>query len=127
MDLAKMLDETAVCVKVRAGASLFREDEDCVGVYVVRRGRIALVWQSGDVWPMDVVESGWVIGLAAAINGTCSIGAKVVEDAELGFVPRNTFLRLLESSPSFSVAVTQQLGSEIAHMRGIAATGRPGT
>jgi CRP-like cAMP-binding protein len=124
MDFAEMLDETAVCVRVQAGAFLFREGDDSAGVYVVRRGRIALLWQSGDVWPMDVVESGSVIGLAAAINGTCGLGAKAVEQAELGFVPRNTFLGLLESNPGFSVAVTQHLGSEIARMRGIAAATR---
>jgi CRP-like cAMP-binding protein len=73
---------------------------------------------------MDVVERGSVIGLAAAINGICNLGAKVVEDAELGFVPRNMFLRLLESNPAFSAAVTEQLGKEIARMRAIAAAAR---
>jgi CRP-like cAMP-binding protein len=124
MALATMLDEMAVCVRVRSGMFLFRADDNSAGVYVVRHGRIALLWQSGEVWPMDVVERGSVIGLAAAINGICNLGAKVVEDAELGFVPRNMFLRLLESNPAFSAAVTEQLGKEIARMRAIAAAAR---
>jgi CRP-like cAMP-binding protein len=120
MDLAKMLDDVACRVIVRAGVFLFREGDKSAGVYVLRSGRVALVWQTGDVWPMDVVDSGSVIGLAAAINGVCSLGAKV-EQTEMGFVPRDTFLKLLESSPSFSTAVTLQLAREIARMRGIAA------
>lgn len=117
-DFFAELDAVAISTPVHAGSLVFRHGDPGSAAYVVRTGRIALIWcHSGLVYPMDTLGRGRIIGLPAVFNGEYSATAKAVEDSVLGFIRADKVLEMLECDPSLMQAATMLLGQEVARMR----------
>jgi CRP-like cAMP-binding protein len=87
-------------------------------VYIVRSGKIVLVWMAPDhVYPMDTVGPGSIVGLPAALNGEYSVTAKAVEDSDLGYIAAEQVIAMLESSPRLALAAMKLTVQEAARMQ----------
>jgi CRP-like cAMP-binding protein len=74
VDLVKQLDELAISMPVSRGSLIFRCGAPVSAVYVVRSGRIVLVWMGPDhVYPMDALGPGSIMGLPAALSGEYNV------------------------------------------------------
>jgi CRP-like cAMP-binding protein len=112
------LNRLASCTSVPAGTLLFLREEPCRCVYVVRSGRIALLWpDTEETTPMEILGPGSIIGLPAAINGTYSATAKTLTDSDLGFISAERVLDLLASDPALCRATMRMMSQEVARMR----------
>jgi CRP/FNR family transcriptional regulator len=120
-DLFTELNAVAISARMPNGSVVFQNGDPGSAVYLIRWGRIALVWtDANDVIPMDLHGPGHILGLPAAFNGAYSATAKALEDSELGFVPAERVLAMLECNPSLMQAAVRLLGQEIARMRFLA-------
>jgi CRP-like cAMP-binding protein len=119
IDLFRELDAIAIAAPVEKGSFVFSSGDPAHAVYVVRSGKIALIWQESNemIYPMDTLGPGSVIGLPAALNGEYSATARAVEKSELGFVPVDRVMDMLERNPSHMHATLRLLALEVARMR----------
>jgi CRP-like cAMP-binding protein len=118
VDLVKQLDELAISMPVSRGSLIFRCGAPVSAVYVVRSGRIVLVWMGPDhVYPMDALGPGSIMGLPAALSGEYNVTAKAVEDSELGFISVNQVIAMLESSPRLARAAIKLTAQEAVRMQ----------
>ncbi|HEY1501223.1 MAG TPA: cyclic nucleotide-binding domain-containing protein [Acidobacteriaceae bacterium] len=117
-DLFAELNAVAIAAPVPKGTVIFQNRDPGTAVYLIRSGRVALVWiDANDVTPIDLHGPGRILGLPAALNGQYSATAKVLEDSELGFVPSDRVVAVLESNPSLMQAAVRLLGEEVARVR----------
>jgi CRP-like cAMP-binding protein len=129
IDLLRELDAIAIATFVEKGSFVFSSGDPASAVYVVRSGKIALIWpDSNEVYPMDTFGPGTIIGLPAALNGEYSATARAVEKSALGFVPADRVMDLLERNPGHMHATMRLLALEVARMRELTANapGRKG-
>lgn len=118
VNLLEQLDRLAVSTPAPRGSLLFRSGEAASAVYIVRTGKIVLVWMAPDhVYPMDTVGPGSIVGLPAALNGEYSVTAKAVEDSDLGYIPAEEVIAMLESSPRLALAAMKLTVQEAARMQ----------
>lgn len=118
IDLFAGLNAVAISAPMPKGSVIFQNGDPGTAVYLIRSGRIALVWSdANEVVPMDLHGPGRILGLPAAFNGSYSATAKALEDSELGFVPSDRVVAMLENSPSLMQAAVRLLGQEVARMR----------
>lgn len=118
MNLFDSLNQLATPMKLPAGAVLFRRDEPSHSVYLVQRGRIALLWPDAeDSAPMETPGPGSIIGLPAAMNGVYSVTAKATADSELAVIHLARVMQLLEGHPVLCREVLKLMGQEVARMR----------
>jgi CRP-like cAMP-binding protein len=118
VNLIEQLDRFAISTPVLRGALLFRCGEPASAVYIVRSGKIVLVWMAPDhVYPMDTVGPGSIVGLPAALNGEYSVTAKAVEDSDLGYIAAEQVIAMLESSPRLALAAMKLTVQEAARMQ----------
>jgi CRP/FNR family transcriptional regulator len=99
-----------------AGIVLFRESEEPSGVYVLLSGDVDLVFASrtGLVKPLRLAGAGQILGLSCIVSGRphdCS--ATTHTSAVTGFIPKTTFLKLLDENPALWFSVLQMISSEI--------------
>ena len=118
-ELQLELERLATTVLKPAGSFLFRRGDDVCGIFRIRNGRISLALDyETPVYPARVLGPGAVTGLPAAISGNpYSLTAKIVEDSELGFVPRAQLLECLRNNPLLCFRVMNILSDELADIR----------
>jgi CRP-like cAMP-binding protein len=116
-DLFAELDAIAISTPVQKGSSIFSLGDLASAVYVVRSGNIALVWIDHEVYPMETLGPGSIIGLPAVLNGQYSTDAWALEDSELGFIPASRVMEMLERNPSHMHATVMLLALEVARIR----------
>lgn len=117
-NLITTFDTIAESAAVPAGTVLFRCGDPVFRVYLVRKGRVVLVWpDSKNLQPMEVLGPGNLIGLPAALNGDYSVTARALEDCDLGVLPASRVVELLEGDPRMMQSAIRLLGQEVARMR----------
>ena len=99
-----------------SGIPLFREAESPAGVYVLLSGEVDLVFASraGVVKPLRIAAAGQILGLSCIVSGRphdCSATTRTT--AVTGFIPKSTFLKLLDENPPLWFSVLQMISSEI--------------
>jgi CRP-like cAMP-binding protein len=119
IDLFRELDAIAIATPVERGSFVFSSGDPARAVYVVRSGKIALIWHESNelIYPMDTLGPGTIIGLPAALNGEYGATARAVEKSELGFVPVDRVMAMLKGNPSYMHATLRLLALEVARMR----------
>lgn len=118
--LFEELNSRATSVSLPAGKLMFSPGDHASAVYLIRNGRVALIWQARkNINPMDVIGPGNIVGLPAALNGEYSIGARAVTDCELGFIAADEAVALLESNDYLLREATRILAQEVARMRAL--------
>ncbi|MBZ5655606.1 MAG: cyclic nucleotide-binding domain-containing protein [Acidobacteriia bacterium] len=118
-ELKAELDRRATIVFKPKGTILFRRGEDVSGLFLIRSGRVSLALDCETrVYPARILGPGAIVGLPATVSGNpYSLTAKVVEDSELAFVPRDKVLPCLRDNPALCFQVMDMLSGEISHIR----------
>jgi CRP-like cAMP-binding protein len=66
-NLLKELDAIAISAHVESESRVFRNGDPGSALYVVRSGKIALIWEGpGQVYPLVTAGPGAIIGLPAS-------------------------------------------------------------
>ena len=120
-DLVRALDKLAIDASVSAGSLLFRRGDHVSGVFIVRSGKVALICagRSDNVFPLETVGPGGLIGLPAAFNGDYSVTARAVEDCEVGYIPADRVLHALDGDTVLMQSALKFLAQELARMRSL--------
>ncbi len=95
---------------------IFMEDDQCLGLYIVRTGRVKLVRSSKDGREhiINILSPGDLLGLEVFCDSdTYANSAVVMEDASLCFVKKPSFFRVLETAPDVSKKIMMALGREL--------------
>ena len=101
----------------RAGIDVFRQDEPCGAVYLIREGAVKLVRATleGKELLLGLRWSGSYLGAASEISGSPSVIAAVtLTTSVVERIPGETFRRLAATSPQFALAVAKSQSAEIA-------------
>jgi CRP-like cAMP-binding protein len=117
-ELAAELDRVASSVSLRQGTALFHAGDSLSGVFIVRKGAIAMsVDGQHAIYPPRTLGPGEIAGLPATLTGHYSLTAKVKEDSELGFVPGPKVTEMLECNPRLCMIAMRLMSEEIARVR----------
>jgi CRP-like cAMP-binding protein len=96
-----------------------------LAAFVVRSGRVALVWEAlKQVYPMCVHGPGSLLGLASALNGHYGVTARAVDDCDVGYIPADRLVALLQSSPLLTAEAMRLTAADSARMRSMGRVGR---
>lgn len=127
IDLFAELDAIAISTPVEKGSFIFQSGDPASAVYVIRSGKIALIWtDSQEVYPMDALGPGSIVGLPAVLNGSYSATARAVEDSDLGFIPASRVMDMLERNTGYMHSTMKLLALEVARMRDMVANAPDG-
>lgn len=101
------------------GTFLFRRGETPCGLFLIHRGKVKLELDSaGRIFPPRILGPGSVAGLPATVSGApYSLTAKVAEDSELGYIPRQKLIKLLGGNPQLCLSAMKIMSREISRMR----------
>lgn len=97
------------------GSLLFVEGEQPRGVFLLCSGRAKLTTSSteGRVLIVKIAEPGEVLGASATILGKpYEVSAETIEPAQVNFIKREDFLRLLSTHPEACMHAAQQLSEK---------------
>lgn len=113
------LAASAQPVSVRAGEWLFRQGEPGDSLYVVVRGRLEIVIETGtELKVIRVLGRGESVGeLALLTESPRSASVRARRDSELLLITREYFARLLEQRPEFAAGLTRVLGRQLRDVR----------
>lgn len=103
---------------------LFRQGDEPIGMFIVHRGEVNLTMRSaeGDLLVDLPTVPGSLLGLPGAIgNKPYSLTAEAGKGAEVSFVSKDEFARLMLSDPALSMMILKVLAAEVRSAR-IAAT-----
>lgn len=108
---------------VRAGESLFAKGMPADGAYVLISGMVRVLGdESGSAKGRLVEDRGTVIGeLGLMLDRPRRARVKAVTDAQLLFVPRTAFTRLLQQYPDLAARVADQLQGDLDSFLGAVA------
>jgi CRP-like cAMP-binding protein len=113
INLFGALDAIAIATPVAKGSFVFSSGDAASAVYVIRSGKIALIWADSH----EAFLAGKILGLPAAFNEEYSATARAVVDSELGFIPASRVMDMLERNPTHMHAALKLLALEVARMR----------
>jgi NTE family protein len=100
---------------VKAGEWLFREGDPADAAYVIAMGRLEVVDEGPPETVMRTLKRGDVLGeLALLQEGRRSASVRAVRDTWLVTLGRFDFEALMRSSPDFALALTRNLGGQLA-------------
>jgi CRP/FNR family transcriptional regulator len=108
--------------QVPRGAAVFSEGAPPAGIFLIVRGRVALVRSSEEGREQVLHEEGpgSTLGEVPVFDGEGYVAtATALEDSELLFVPRQPLLAALQRSPGSSLAVIHILAARVRKLAGV--------
>jgi CRP/FNR family transcriptional regulator len=99
------------------GFAVFVQGESSLGLWMLESGHVDIsrVSGRGKEVVLEVLESGDLIGLGAAVSGyPHETGAETVDDCRLHLLPRADFLKLMRTDAESSAAVASLLATELS-------------
>lgn len=119
-ELIEALKEHCSPVVCDEDRTLFNQGDSPDGLYIYSKGGVRLVMRSqlGDVL-MDIPAlDNSLLGLPGMIGGApYSLSAFAQKGAEVGFVSREEFARIMLSAPSIAVSILRVLAAEVRTAR----------
>jgi CRP-like cAMP-binding protein len=117
-ELQAELERLATIIFKPRGTTLFRRGDAVSGLFLIRSGRVSLGLDCETPgYPARILSPGAIAGLPATVSGKpYSLTAKVVEDSELAFVPREAVLVCLHNNPVLCFRVMDMLSGEISNI-----------
>jgi predicted acylesterase/phospholipase RssA/CRP-like cAMP-binding protein len=107
-------------LQLQAGDWLFRQGEPGDGLYVLRSGRLEIVFEEPEETVGRVLGRGAVVGELALLTGSVrSASVRARRDSELLKLAREHFAHLLREQPDFSLALARELGRELQDTRAL--------
>jgi CRP-like cAMP-binding protein len=119
-ELIEALDKRSSIVKCKEQLRLFRQGDNPVGLYILRKGKATMTMESptGATLMSMNLTPGSLLGLPALIGSEpYTLGATAEEGAELGFVTREDFNSLMLTDPTLAVRVLRILAAEVRNAR----------
>jgi CRP/FNR family transcriptional regulator len=101
---------------VKKGQVLFHEGGHPLGVYCVNRGKIklAIVGDEGREQIVRMAREGDVLGYRSMlVNERYSATATVLEDSQICFIPRESFIKVLKQDASLSFEVMKLMSQQL--------------
>ncbi len=111
------------------GSRLFRQGQPAHGVYILQTGRAQIVVEPNghSELPLRVAGPGYLLGLPSAIrNEPYDLSARLLDDAQVGFIHRDELLPFLQSDCELCFHVVQILGQEVDSAFGVLRAARRG-
>jgi CRP-like cAMP-binding protein len=99
-----------------AGTVLFNEGDQPRGTYLIHSGTIELLMRArnGDWKRMRSASSGEILGLESVVSRRPhDATARAITSCELGFIERESFLRVLDESPAIWFSVLRLLSQGV--------------
>jgi CRP/FNR family cyclic AMP-dependent transcriptional regulator len=99
-----------------AGTILFNEGDQPRGIYLIHSGTIDLLMRArnGDWKRMRTASAGDILGLESVVSiGPNDATARAITSCELGFIERESFLRVLDESPAIWFSVLRLLSQGV--------------
>lgn len=95
------------------GSVLFAEGEAAHGVYQLASGRVKLTVASpqGRVVIVRIAGPGDLVGLPGILNGRYAATAEALEPLQARFIPRQRYLRLLQTQPQTSLQAAREVSA----------------
>jgi CRP-like cAMP-binding protein len=106
------------------GAVLFRRGEPAFGIFVVRKGKVALRLESEKGTPVldRTATRDSILGLPGTLSGgRYSLTAVTLQECELAMIPRPELLELIQQDCSIGMELMRALGDEVVQMRDVLA------
>ena len=118
-ELLAELEKSAESVAVGADGVLFRQGEAPTGVYIVRKGSVALTSAANGGAVLRLYAGpGSLLGVPAVVGGRLySLSAKAAPLAEIAIVTCEDFLHLMHTEPLLAFRVLQVLAEEVRSAR----------
>jgi CRP/FNR family transcriptional regulator len=109
----RALDAVKFTTLYPRGALLFVEGQPARGVYILCTGRVKLTATSRDARAIitRIARCGEILGLSASLSGQpYEVTAETLEPAQVNFIRRDEFQRVLATHPEASLRAAVQLG-----------------
>lgn len=110
------LDQHKITKHFPRGHSIFQEGKQAEGLYCLRTGKVKL-FKSGSEGKeviLGIAKSGDVLGFRSVLmNEPYSRNAEVLEDAQICFIEKDFFAKLIQKSPDLAFDVIQRMGQEL--------------
>jgi CRP-like cAMP-binding protein len=119
-ELIRTLKERSRPVDCSEDRALFYQGDDPVGVYIVHGGMVALTMRSrdGEAVLELTAEPNSLLGLPAVVsNSRYSLSAMASRGAEVSFVPREEFSKMMLAEPGLAVLILKVLAAEVRTAR----------
>ena len=115
----RFLQSVATERALTAGTEIFREGDRGDGIYVLKTGQVEIATMQKTRRVLSRVEPGEVFGEMAVIEDQPrSASAFARQASTVFFVKRDDILKLLESSPTFSLALLREISSRLREFNG---------
>lgn len=103
------------------GQSIFQEGLKAAGLYCIRTGKVKL-YKSGSEGKeviLGIAKSGDVLGFRSVLmNEPYSRNAEVIEDAQVCFIEKDFFTKLIQKSPDLAFDIIRHMGQELEATEG---------
>ena len=119
-ELVEALRKHSVPVECGEDRALFNQGDAPTGLYIFHKGVVRLVMRSqmGDTLMNIPAIEGSLLGLPGLIGGApYSLSAYAQKGAEVGFVSREEFARIMLSAPAIAVGILRVLAAEVRTAR----------
>ncbi len=115
-DQLQQLNNAKSCMVFKKGQYVFAENSYPMGLYCINAGKIKLfiTGHDGKEQILRFAKEGNIIGYRALLcDEPYHCSAIVIEDTSLCFIPKNTFLNLLEQNAQLSLSLIKLLGTNL--------------
>lgn len=113
------LDYHKSCARHKKGQVLFHEGTRPLGIYCINKGKIK-IYQTGSDGKDQIIKiatPGDVLGYKALISDTSyPVTGETLEETSVCFIPKDEFLKTLQSNPQFGQKLLKLACSEIGSM-----------
>ena len=98
--------------RLAADQYVFRENEPCLGVYLIKSGKLEISKTTPDGWkqPLAMLSKGQFLGEIALLKKTSHASdARAIEPTELLFLPRETFEEMEKKEPAVMLKIIKNI------------------
>lgn len=111
-----ILEESKICTSYKKGDIIYSENNKIKGIYCVNKG-IIKIFKTGIDCKEQIIafaKTGDIVGYRSTLSGelACTT-AKILEDAEVCFIPVDLILRFIKSNGNFAMDIIQYMSKEL--------------
>jgi len=99
-------------IRLAADQYVFRENEPCQGVYLIKSGKLEISKTTPDCWkqPLALLSAGQFLGEIALLEKTSHASdARAIEPTELLFLPREAFEEMEKKEPAVMLKIIKNI------------------